>query len=100
MILSDTAVRQRISVMVMAVIILFIGIYSYVSLPRESEPDITIPYVFISTDYKGVASSDIETSITTKIEKKLKGLEGVKKISSNRIRDRYRYRRGDRKGAQ
>jgi len=82
MILSDTAVRQRISVMVMAVIILFIGIYSYVSLPRESEPDITIPYVFISTDYKGVASSDIETSITTKIEKKLKGLEGVKKISS------------------
>jgi multidrug efflux pump subunit AcrB len=51
-------------------------------LPRESEPDITIPNVFVSTSYKGVASKDIETSITIEIEKKLKGLEGVKKIHS------------------
>ncbi len=82
MTVSDFAVRHRVSVMVLAVIILIFGIYSYISLPRESEPDITIPYVFISTSYKGVSSSDIETSITIEIEKKLKGIEGVKKISS------------------
>ncbi|MBI5047718.1 MAG: efflux RND transporter permease subunit [Deltaproteobacteria bacterium] len=82
MILSDTAVRQRISVMVLAVIILVFGVYCYKVLPRESEPDITIPFVFISTDYKGVSPSDIETSITIPIEKKLKGLEGVKKVHS------------------
>ena len=52
------------------------------ALPRESSPDITIPYVFISTSYKGVASADMETSVTIPIEKKLKGLEGVKKIKS------------------
>ncbi|NOZ67793.1 MAG: efflux RND transporter permease subunit [Deferribacteres bacterium] len=82
MILSDTAVRQRISVMVLAVIILVFGTYSYMTLPRESEPDVTIPYVFVSTTYKGVSPSDIETSITIPIEKKLKGLDGVKKIHS------------------
>ena len=82
MIVSDTAVRQRISVLVLAVIILIIGTYCYRVLPRESEPDITIPNVFVSTSYKGVASKDIETSITIEIEKKLKGLEGVKKIHS------------------
>jgi len=81
-IVSDTAVRQRISVLVLAVIILIIGSYCYKVLPRESEPDITIPNVFVSTSYKGVASKDIETSITIEIEKKLKGLEGVKKIHS------------------
>ena len=64
MILSDTAVRQRISVMVLAVIVLVFGLYCYSVLPRESEPDITIPYVFVSTSYKGVSPSDIETSIT------------------------------------
>ncbi|MDX1775295.1 MAG: efflux RND transporter permease subunit [Desulfobulbales bacterium] len=82
MILSDTAVRQRVSVLVLAVIILIIGTYCYRVLPRESEPDITIPNVFVSTSYKGVASKDIETSITIEIEKKLKGLAGIKKIHS------------------
>ncbi|MFC1818041.1 efflux RND transporter permease subunit [Thermodesulfobacteriota bacterium] len=82
MIVSDTAVSQRISVLVLALIILIFGTYCYRALPRESEPDITIPNVFVSTSYKGVASKDIETSITIEIEKKLKGLEGVKKIHS------------------
>ncbi len=82
MIVSDTAVRQRVSVLVLAAIILIIGTYCYRILPRESDPDITIPNVFVSTSYKGVASKDIETSITIEIEKKLKGLEGVKKIHS------------------
>lgn len=82
MIISDTAVRQRISVMVLAVIIAVFGVYCYQVLPRESEPDLTIPFVFVSTDYKGVSPSDMETAVTIPIEKKLKGLEGVKKVHS------------------
>ena len=82
MIISDTAIKNRTSVLVLALIILGIGIYSYKALPRESEPDVTIPFVFVSTDYRGVSASDIETSITIKIEKKLKGLDKVKNISS------------------
>jgi len=81
-IISDTAVTNRISVLVLAVMIIVFGMYSYSILPRESSPDITIPYVFVSTYYKGVSSSDIESSITTQIEKKLKGLDHVKKIQS------------------
>lgn len=82
MIVSDTATKNRTSVLVLALIILGIGIYAYQSLPRESDPDITIPYVFVQTEYRGVSASDIETSITIKIEKKLKGLDKVKNISS------------------
>ncbi len=82
MIVSNTAIKNRISVVVLAILILVIGSYCYSILPRESEPDITIPNVFVSTSYKGVSSSDIETSITIKIEKKLKGLDRVKKIHS------------------
>ncbi len=82
MIVSDVAVKNRISVVVLAVIILIVGTYSYLSLPRESDPDITIPHVFVNTDYRGVSASDIETSITIKIEKKLKGLDRVKNIKS------------------
>ena len=82
MIVSDTAVNKRISVVVLALIIIIVGTFSYVSLPRENSPDITIPHVFVQTNYKGVSAEDIETGITIKIEKKLKGLDRVKNIQS------------------
>ncbi|UCH06451.1 MAG: efflux RND transporter permease subunit [Deltaproteobacteria bacterium] len=77
------AVRKRTSVVVLAMIIAIFGLMSYNSLPRESAPDITIPYIFIMTSYPGVAPEDIEQSITIPIEKKLKGLERVKQITSS-----------------
>lgn len=82
MIISEKAVQKRVSVFVLAIVIIIFGIVSYVSLPREAAPDVTIPYIFVSTNYPGVAPEDIEKSITIPIEKKLKGLEGVKKIKS------------------
>jgi multidrug efflux pump subunit AcrB len=82
MIISDTSIKNRISVVVLSLIILVMGTYCYIALPRESAPDITIPNVFVSTTYKGVSASDMETSITIEIEKKLKGLENLKKIKS------------------
>jgi multidrug efflux pump len=82
MIVPKAAVKQRTSVMVLALILLVFGVYSYNTLPRESAPDISIPYVFVSTDYAGVAAADIETSITIPIEKKLRGMRGVKRLKS------------------
>ena len=52
MIVSDTAVKNRVSVMILALIILVMGVYCYQEIPREDEPDVTIPHVFVSTPYK------------------------------------------------
>lgn len=82
MILSDTAVRKSTAVLVLALLVFIFGVTSYLGLPRESDPDITIPNVFVSTSYRGVSSADMETSVTMEIEKKLKGLDGLKKIRS------------------
>jgi multidrug efflux pump len=81
--LPELAVRKRTSVLVLSLVIVVFGLVSYFSLPRESDPDITIPFVFIRTQYPGVAPEDIEQSITIPIEKKLKGLESVKHIKSS-----------------
>ena len=83
MIIPTTAVKKRTSVVVLAIIIIIFGFMSYNSLPRESAPDITIPYIFIITNYPGVAPEDIEQSITIPIEKRIKGLEAVKQIKSS-----------------
>jgi CzcA family heavy metal efflux pump len=82
MIISDLAVKKSISVLVLAALILVIGTYSYLILPREAEPDISIPHIFVSTTYRGVAPGDIENSITIEIENKLKSLDGVKNVKS------------------
>ena len=82
MLISNTAIRQRSTVFALMLIIIVVGIYSYATLPRESTPDITIPYVLVVTPYEGVSSSDIESLITNPIERKLRGLKNVEEVRS------------------
>jgi multidrug efflux pump len=82
MIISDTAVKKSTTVSVLSILLIIFGVYCYQVLPRESDPDISIPNVFVSTSYRGVSPSDIETTVTIEIEKKLKGLDGLKKVQS------------------
>ena len=82
MLISNAAIRQRSTVFALMLIIVVVGIYSYVTLPRESTPDITIPYVLVVTPYEGVSSSDIESLITNPIERKLRGLKHVEQVRS------------------
>ena len=85
MIIPELAVKNRTSVIVLVIILIVFGLFAYISLPREAAPDVTIPYIFVTTRYPGVAPVDIEQSITVPIENKLKGLEGIKNISSSSL---------------
>lgn len=71
----------------MTIIITLAGILSYVKLQKEKFPDIVIPTVFVGTIYPGTSPSDIENLVTRPIEKQIKAVSGVKKISSNSIQD-------------
>ncbi len=83
MIINQWALRRQASVLTLLVILVIVGVYSYLTLPRESFPDITIPYVFVTTSYEGVSPEDMETLITMPIERKLKGLAGVEEIRAS-----------------
>lgn len=82
MLISNVSIDRRSTILALMLIILITGIYSYIVLPRESTPDITIPVVLVVTPYEGVTSSDIESLITHPIERKLKGLKDVEKMTS------------------
>jgi len=77
-----TIVDNKVTVYILVLIIVILGTISYVSMPRESSPSIKIPYVFIATVYPGVTPVDIENLVTQQIEKEVKGISGVKKITS------------------
>jgi multidrug efflux pump len=75
-------VKNKVTVYILVVIIVLMGTLSYISMPRESSPSIKIPYVFIATVYPGVSPQDVENLVTQEIEKEVKGISGVKKITS------------------
>ena len=83
MIITDIAIKNRTTIAVLGLIIILLGGYSYLLLPREAFPDIPIPYILVTTTYEGVSPEDMETSVTMKIEKELNGIRGSKEITSS-----------------
>ncbi|MFO7974013.1 MAG: efflux RND transporter permease subunit [Candidatus Hydrogenedentota bacterium] len=85
MIISNAAINRSTTVFVLLLLIFIAGIYSYVNLPRESNPEIVVPYITVSVPYEGVAPEDIESLITLPIERRLAGLSGVKEMKSSSV---------------
>jgi CzcA family heavy metal efflux pump len=82
MLISNAAIARRSTVFALMVIILIVGLFSYSTLPRESNPDITIPIILVQTTYEGAASEDVENLITIPLERKLRSVDDVKEIRS------------------
>ena len=85
MIVSDVSINRSTTVLVLLLLILVAGVFSYMSLPRESNPEVVIPYITVSVPYEGVAPEDIESLITIPIERRLAGLSGVKEMKSTSV---------------
>ncbi len=69
-----------VAILVAGIVIL--GVSSYTQMPKEAFPQIEIPYIIVTTIYKGVAPADIEKLVTKPIEKKIKSISGIKKVNS------------------
>lgn len=84
---SSWAIDNRTSIFVLTVIITIAGILCFNGLPKEKFPDIQIPTIFIQTVYPGTSPSDMENLVTRHIEKEIKAISGVKKVTSHSIQD-------------
>jgi multidrug efflux pump subunit AcrB len=84
---TSWCIDNATSIYVFAVLIIFAGITVYNNLPKELYPDVVVPTISIVTIYPGASPEDVETLITKPIEKQVKGLNGVKKVTSNSLSD-------------
>jgi multidrug efflux pump subunit AcrB len=80
--ITTWALRNKNTVFLLMSILMFFGIYSYTSLPKELFPDIVIPTVMVQTIYPGNPPVDIENLITRQLEKELESVDGIKELSS------------------
>lgn len=84
---SSWAIDNKITVYLLTIFITIAGIMAYNSLPKENFPDITVPTIYVNTINWGNSPTNIENTITKPIEKRLKGVSGIKKFNSTSLQD-------------
>jgi multidrug efflux pump subunit AcrB len=84
---TSWAIDNRTSIYVLATIISVLGMMNYYLIPKETFPQIVIPYIVVSTPYPGTSPEDIENLVTRPIEKQLKSISNVKNVTSNSVPD-------------
>lgn len=84
---TSWAIDNKVSIYVATVIICLAGMMTYINLPKENFPEVVFPQIYVATVYPGAAPEDIENLITKEIEKEVKSISGIKKISSNSVQD-------------
>jgi len=82
---TSWAIDNKTTVYLLTIIITLFGIFSYQSIPKEKFPDIVIPTIYVQTIYPGTAPKDMENLVTKPIEKQIKSIAGVKKVTSTSV---------------
>lgn len=86
---TNWAIKSKTAVYLIVLFVTVWGVSLFVTLPKEQFPDIVIPTIYVQTVYVGNSPKDIENLVTRPIEKKLKGITGVKinKMTSTSLQD-------------
>ncbi len=71
--------RPRPVIMILALLIVA-GIVSYISVPKEAEPDIDIPQIYVNIIHEGISPEDAERLLLRPMETELRSIEGLKEL--------------------
>lgn len=80
-IISAALHRSRM-VITALVVLFFAGTAAYVNIPKEAEPEITFPFIFISMILEGVSPGDAERLLIRPVEEEMQSLAGIKEITA------------------
>ena len=80
--LIDWAAARARMVLAFVVLSIAAGTFAYVSLPKEGEPDIDIPGIFVSVPFPGISASDSEKLLVKPMETRLKELDGLASMTA------------------
>lgn len=85
--LTAISLENRTTVVFLTFIIAVMGILTYISLPKDSYPEIEQPIIYIGTSYPGNSPLDIENLVTREIEKELNTISEADHIKSTSVQD-------------
>ncbi len=78
----DWAAKRARMILAFIGLSIAVGAFAYASLPKEGEPDIEIPALFVSVPFPGISAEDSEKLLVKPMETELSDLDGLKKMSA------------------
>lgn len=78
----DAALGRTRTVLSILVFILIAGSVAYVDIPKESDPDINIPIIYVTVKHDGISPEDAERLIIRPLEQEMRTIEGIKEMRS------------------
>lgn len=80
--LIEGALKRRKVVLAVTAIASIFGMFAYMAMPREANPDIPVPFVGVTVPYPGVSPEDAERLLVRPLERELQSLEGLKEMNA------------------
>ncbi len=74
--------RSRVVVMAL-IMILSVGTYAYVSIPKEANPEVPIPLFYVSTGLDGISPTDTERLLLEPMEAQFRSISGLMSMESD-----------------
>ena len=85
--ISSWAVDNRVTVYILTLLIAITGVIAYATMPREDFPEIIENKVYISSIFPGNSAEDVEKLIVKPLEKEIKNISGVDKVTASSFQD-------------
>lgn len=81
--LIESAMSRSRTVTLSLLVVLIGGLVSYNTIPKEAEPDIEIPIIYVSISHDGISPEDAERLLVRPIEQEVRSIEGIKEMTAN-----------------
>jgi multidrug efflux pump len=81
--LIEISIRRSRIVLFTLFFILTAGYSAYLTIPKESDPNINIPVIYTSVHFEGISPEDSERLLVLPLEQQLRSIEGVKDVTSS-----------------
>jgi multidrug efflux pump len=78
-----TAIAHNRVVILALLTLLLAGTFAYLDMPREADPDVEIPYIYVRITHEGIAPEDAERLLIRPLEQELRAIEGIKEITAS-----------------
>ena len=85
--ISSWAIDNRVTVYIFTLLIVITGLIAYITMPREDFPEIIENKVYVSSVFPGNSAEDVEKLIIKPLEKEIKNISGVEKVTASSFQD-------------
>ena len=80
--IAEISIKKSVITWTLTVVLLFLGYFAYLGLPRLEDPEFAIKEAVITTPYPGASAAEVELEVTEKIEKAAQELGQLKRVES------------------